>query len=92
MLVSTAAIILHDPADNEPPVSDEKKASYSFASTMGSYGTGIYGGVGGGGGGMGGGMGKLSFHRYRTSPSESASQTLYVTSTIFFKATMPVAT
>ena len=89
MLVSTAAIILHDPADNEPPVSDEKKASYSFASTMGSYGTGIYGGVRGGGGGSG----KLSFHRYRTPPSESAIQTLYVTSTIFFKATgMPVAT
>jgi hypothetical protein len=85
MLVSTAAIILYDPADNEPPVSDKKKASYSFASTMGSYGGGIYGGVGG--------MGKLSFHRYRTPPSESAIQTLYVTSTIFFKATgMPVAT
>jgi hypothetical protein len=49
MLVSTAAIILYDPADNEPPVSDKKKASYSFASTMGSYGGGIYGGVGGGG-------------------------------------------
>jgi hypothetical protein len=30
---STAAIILHDPADtNEPPVSDEKKPSYIFAS------------------------------------------------------------
>ena len=27
MLVSTAAI-LHDPADNEPPISDERKAAF----------------------------------------------------------------
>jgi hypothetical protein len=33
MLVSTAAI-LHDPADNEPPVSDEKKAVFYAAAEL----------------------------------------------------------
>ena len=44
MLVSTAAIILHDPADNEPPVSD-KKVTHSFASTRWSYGSGAVDGA-----------------------------------------------
>ena len=33
MLVSTAAI-LHDPADNEPPVSDEKKVIFYAAAEL----------------------------------------------------------
>ena len=37
MMSNSTAAILRDPADDEPPIFDEKNATYIFTSTMGSY-------------------------------------------------------